>query len=65
MKCEHCGHEGATKKTRYLGGHGLVEMWLCDSRQECWRRWDEQNLKVFDRRGKSLSDVQGIMEKVT
>jgi len=64
MKCEHCGCEGAIKKLRYIGGQGLVEAWLCEDRRECWRRWDEQNLKVFERRGKSLAGVQDIMERV-
>ncbi len=44
LQCSHCGHKGpdVVRLTLYVGGHGYAPFTLCQDREACWQRWEEQ-----------------------
>jgi hypothetical protein len=40
--CEHCNQNGAVATPTYIGGHGYVDVMLCEDRAECWQRYDAE-----------------------
>lgn len=41
--CPNCGHKGAIKRLKYIGGIGLTWVITCEKETECWQRYDKQN----------------------
>lgn len=47
LKCQHCGYRGedVTKRLRYIGGQGYIQVTECADRVACWGRWEEAQIK--------------------